>query len=211
MFLSELFESVNKKNIVVVYPGRFQPFHKGHKAVFNHLCSIYGTAHVFICTSSKVEIPRSPFNFQDKLEMMKLTGINPSSVVQSSQPYKAQEIIAKYDAANTILLFAVSQKDMADDPRFSFKPKKDGSPSYFQALPNNLSQAETLDKHAYIITVPTFNFTILGKPVKSSTEIRNQFATVDDNTKKSIIKDLFGNYNDIVYNIMSSKISSNVR
>lgn len=211
MFLSELFESTNKRNIVVVYSGRFQPFHQGHKAVFNHLCSAYGTANVFICTSSKVEPPRSPFNFQEKLEMMKLTGINPASVVQSSQPYKAQEITAKYDAANTVLLFAVSQKDMADDPRFSFKPKKDGSPSYFQAMPTNLAQAETLDKHAYIVTVPTFNFTVLGKPVQSSTEIRNQFSAVDENTKKSIIKDLFGNYNDVVHNIMSAKITSNAQ
>ncbi len=211
MFLSELFESTNKRNIVVIYPGRFQPFHQGHKAVYAHLCSTYGAANVFICTSSKVEQPRSPFNFQEKLEMMKLTGINPSRVVQSSQPYKAQEITAKYDAANTVLLFAVSQKDMTDDPRFSFKPTKDGSPSYFQAIPNNLAQAETLDKHAYIVTVPTFNFTVLGKPVQSSTEIRNQFAVVDTNTKKSIIKDLFGNYNDIVGNIMSSKISSNAQ
>lgn len=206
MFLTELFEA-KTKDIVLVYPGRFQPFHKGHKEVYNYLCNKYGTDKVFICTSSKVEIPRSPFNFQEKLEMMKLTGVDPTRVMQSSQPYRAQEIITNYDPTNTILLFAVSAKDMAEDPRFKFGPKKDGSPSYFQALPKNLNQAETFDKHAYIITVPTFEFNVLGKPMQSSTEIRSQFATADDNTKKLIIKDLFGSYNDTVYNIMSSKIT----
>ena len=209
MFLTELFEA-KTKDIVIVYPGRFQPFHKGHKEVYNYLCNKYGTDKVFICTSSKIEMPRSPFNFEEKLEMMKLTGINSSRVVQSSQPYRAQEIIAKYEPTNTVLLFAVSAKDMAEDPRFKFGPKKDGSPSYFQAPPSNLSQAETFDKHAYIITVPTFEFNVLGKPMQSSTEIRNQFVTADENTKKLIIKDLFGTYNDTVYNIMLSKLTKNV-
>ena len=209
MFLTELFEA-KTKTIIVVYPGRFQPFHKGHKEVYNYLCNNYGADKVFICTSSKVEMPRSPFDFQEKLEMMKLTGVNPNKVVQSTQPYRAQEIIANYNPTNTILLFAVSAKDMAEDPRFKFGPKKDGSPSYFQAPPSNLSQAETFDKHAYIITVPTFEFNVLGKPMQSSTEIRNQFVTADENTKKLIIKDLFGTYNDTVYNIMLSKLTKNV-
>lgn len=205
MFITDLFES-NTRSIVVVYPGRFQPFHKGHKMVYDHLCQKYGTQNVWICTSDKVDPPRSPFNFAEKLEMMKLTGVDPSRVVQSSQPYRAMEIVSNFDPANTILLFAVSEKDMAEDPRFQFKPKKDGSPSYFQAAPSDLSQCETLDKHGYITTVPTFNFTVLGQPMRSATEVRAQFAAADEKTKKAIVNDLFGSFNDTVFNLMQTKV-----
>ena len=30
-------DSGSEPEFLVVYPGRFQPFHKGHKAVFDHL------------------------------------------------------------------------------------------------------------------------------------------------------------------------------
>ena len=38
--------------------------------------------------------------------------------VQTKNPTQAQEVVEKYDPTNTILLFAVSDKDMAEDPTF---------------------------------------------------------------------------------------------
>ena len=61
MFISELFEAAEPSNVLVIYPGRFQPFHKGHKAVYDYLASRYGRDNVFITTSNKVAPPRSPF------------------------------------------------------------------------------------------------------------------------------------------------------
>lgn len=205
MFLFDLFED-QAKRVVVVYAGRFQPFHKGHKAVYDYLTQKFGRENVYISTSDKVDPPRSPFNFQEKVTMMKLTGINPSNVIQSAQPYRSEELVSKLDPSNTIILFAVSQKDMDTDPRFSFNAKKDGSPSYFQPKPQSLRQAQTLDKHGYIMVVPTFDFTVLGKPMEGATEIRTEFANSDDETKRAIIKDLFGNYSDEVFHLMNTKV-----
>lgn len=206
MFITDLFEDTTAKQLVVIYPGRFQPFHKGHKAVYEYLCKKYGAANVWICTSDKVEPPKSPFNFQEKSAMMQLTGVDISHVVQSTQPYQAREVLANYDPASTIVLFAVSEKDMAEDPRFKFSPKKDGSPSYFQPAPQSLKQAATFNQHGYIMTVPTFNFSVLGKPATSATQIRAQYANADEATKKAIVKDLFGAYSDEVYNIMTQEL-----
>ena len=133
MFIGELFEAVAKK-ILVIYPGRFQPFTKGHAAVYQHLCDKYGAGNVYVVTSDKVDPPRSPFNFAEKKAMITLTGVDPSHVMQDAQPYQAKGLVDKFDPSSTVLLFAVSEKDMAEDPRFQFKPKKDGSPSYFQPL-----------------------------------------------------------------------------
>lgn len=207
MFITELFES-SERQVLVIYPGRFQPFHKGHAAVYDHLCKKYGIKNVYIITSNKVEPPKSPFSFEDKKLMMELTGVDPKHIVYDAQPYQAKNFVANFDPS-TILLFAISEKDMAEDPRFQFKQKKDGSPSYFQPL-KNLSQCESLEKHAYITTVPTFNFTVLGKPANSATQIRNQFANANEPTQKKIVADLFGRFDTTVFDIMQSKLSSGV-
>jgi hypothetical protein len=204
MFLFELFE--NKGNVLVVYPGRFQPFHKGHRAVYDFLVKNYGHNNVFIATSNKVEPPKSPFSFADKQEFIKLTGINLDRVVESTQPYKAEEITRNYDPTVTKLIFAVSEQDMAEDPRFKSWTKKDGSPTYFQPMPADTTAMQSFDRHGYIMVVPTFNFTVLGQPMRSATEVRAQFASANPATQKKIVMDLFGSFNENVLRIMQSKI-----
>ena len=188
---------------VVIYPGRFHPFHKGHKSVYDTLVKRFGKNRVFIATSDKVDPPKSPFTFEEKRAMIALTGVDPSRVIKTKSPYQATEITDNYDPQNTIALFAVSDKDMAEDPRFSFKPKKDGSPSYYQPAQKDM---KSLDTHGYIITVPTLQFDVLGKPMRSASEFRANFAKADSETQKKMITDLFGKYDPNVDRIMSAKI-----
>ena len=188
---------------VVIYPGRFHPFHKGHKSVYDTLVKRFGKNRVFIATSDKVDPPKSPFTFEEKRAMIALTGVDPSRVIKTKSPYQATEITDNYDPQNTIALFAVSDKDMAEDPRFSFKPKKDGSPSYYQPAQKDM---KSLDTHGYIITVPTLQFNVLGKPMRSASEFRANFAKADTETQKKMITDLFGKYDPNVDRIMSAKI-----
>lgn len=200
MRISELFESV--QNQVVIYPGRFQPFHKGHAAVYKWLAGKFD--NVFISTSNKVEPPRSPFNFEEKKQMMTHAGVPAGAIVQVKNPYIADEITSRFDPENTVAIFAVSEKDMAEDPRFQFKPKKDGSPSYYQAYGGEM---QPLSKHGYILTVPTFDFTILGEPMRSATELRRNFANADSDTQARMIKDLYGKYDPAIHQLMATKLA----
>jgi len=204
MFVADLFE--DSSNLVVVYPGRFQPFHKGHKAVYDGLVKKFGRDRVFIATSNKVDPPRSPFNFSDKSVFMALTGVPMDRVIESREPYKVPELTALYPAESTTLIFAVSEKDMAEDPRFRMGTKKDGSPTYFQPLPSDLKNTNTLDKTGYILTVPTVDFTVLGAPMRSATEVRQQYKDADPATRKQIITDLFGRYSEEAQHIMDQKL-----
>ena len=188
---------------VVIYPGRFHPFHKGHKSVYDALVKRFGKNRVYIATSNKVDPPKSPFTFDEKRAMMALTGVDPSRVVQVKNPYQATEITDNFDPQNTIALFAVSDKDMAEDPRFSFKPRKDGQPSYYQPASKDM---QGFDKHGYIVTVPTLQFNVLGKPMRSASEFRANFAGADSETQKAMITDLFGRYNPKTHNTMAQKI-----
>ena len=102
---------------------------------------------------------------------------------------------------------------MIDDPTsgqkpyFSFKPKKDGSESYYQPIPKNIAETENMNLHGYIMTVPVFEFNVLGKPFTSSTEVRDLYRNSDTKTRQPIITDLFGKYTAEAEQIMTDKLT----
>jgi hypothetical protein len=206
MFLTELAEPT----LLVIYPGRFQPFHKGHYQVYEYLTGKFGRNNVYIATSNKTDNAKSPFTFAEKSYFMQLTGVPADRIVQATQPYQITNVLQSgninvADPANTVVIFAVSQKDMDEDPRFSFAPKKDGSAPYFQPL-KDIGQTESMDKHGYIMTVPTFDFKVLDQPMRSGTELRKLYAGSNEQGRQAIIKDLFGRYTREAEQIMNAKI-----
>jgi cytidyltransferase-like protein len=186
-------------NIIVIYPGRFHPFHKGHGSVYKWLKGKFNT--VFVATSGKVELPKSPFTFEEKQRMMTTAGVRPSDIVQVKNPYIAKEITDRYPTKKTAVVFAVSEKDMAEDPRFQFKEGR-----YYRPLPKDLSTLESLDKHGYIVTTPTFPFTVLGHKMQGASQIRDLFAQSDVETQKELVADLFGKFDAAVYKTMAAKL-----
>ena len=195
-------EDFTLNDTIVIYSGRFQPFHRGHKAVYKQLCNAYGEDYVYVCTSYKVK-EGSPFNFEQKKTMMLFAGIKPTQIVKSSQPYRAKEIVDQYDPYTTRVLFAVSDKDMKKDPRFSYKIKKDGKSSYFQPMTEDINTLLPMNEHGYIITVPTYDFDVLGKPMSSASEIRTHYAIADASTKRVIIAELYEAYDKGIHEIMN--------
>jgi len=198
------------KKIFVIYPGRFHPFHSGHKGVYNYLTTKYGGNEVYITTTDKVELPKSPFTFDEKIKMMTLTGVPLNKIIKVAQNYNLQNLVGKIpiDINRDSIIFAVSEKDMAEDPRFSKFTKKDGSPSYLQPLPKRLDKLAPAITHGYIDTVPTTDFTVLGMPARSASQLRAQYATLSLQQRKNFIKDLFGKYSEDVFNIMNNKLAT---
>ena len=196
------------KKIFVIYPGRFHPFHKGHKGVYNYLSSKYGGNDVYITTTDVVELPKSPFSFDEKVKMMTLTGVPINKIIKVKNNYNLQSLVGQIpiDINRDSIIFVVSEKDMAEDPRFSRFAKKDGSPAYLQPIPKNLDKLQPAITHGYIDTVPTTDFTVLGMPARSASQLRSQYVNLTPQLKKSFVKDLFGKYDDSVYNIMNNKL-----
>ena len=148
MFIANLFERYLDEagpQLVVLYPGRFQPFHLGHREVFQSLQGKFGRDSVFIATSNKTEPPKSPFNFTDKSILMHAAGIPSDRILEVASPYK---LPAQFNAANTIFVAAVGAPDAQ-----RLRPdsvKKDGSPGYFKTF-KNLKECATADQHGYVI------------------------------------------------------------
>ena len=179
-------------NYLVIYPGRFHPFHLGHKASYDWLTKQFGENSVYIASSNVQDPDTSPFTFADKVAMMTKLGVPVGHVVNVKNPYQATEItssLADEEKQNTALVFAVSAKDAE---RFSFAPKKDGSPSYLQPLPENKKGLKPMTKCGYIAITPTVNFKVKGVDANSASQIRKLYLDGNDNDRKQIITDLYG-------------------
>jgi hypothetical protein len=175
------------------------------------LTSKFGRNNVYIATSNKVESPKSPFTFSEKAYFMQLTGVPADRIVQAAQPYQIDSVLDSgrihvANPENTVAIFAVSEKDMAEDPRFKSWHKKDGSPAYFQPL-TDIKQTENMKQHGYIMTVPTFDFKVLDQPMQSGTELRQMYADGDNQRRQAIVKDLFGKYTHEAEQILTNKLA----
>lgn len=112
---------------IVVYSGRFQPFHKGHYLVYMHLVSKFGKQNVYIGTSDVTDSSVSPFRFSEKKQIMtKLFGIPSSKIVKITNPYAPVEILKKYDKGYTAYVTVVGEKDDSRLTSKYFAPYKDG-------------------------------------------------------------------------------------
>jgi cytidyltransferase-like protein len=207
MFIAELFNGAPKApneqpesgidessqpKLVVLYPGRFQPFHLGHGDVFNTLSAKFGRNNVYISTSNKTEAGRSPFSFADKMIFMIAAGIPVDRILEVKSPYKLPE---QFDAENTILIDVVGAPD-ADRLRPGTY-KKDGQPGYYQKF-ESLDKCETADKHGYVLIASERKktVTIAGKTYDAShgTEVRKLWNSIRNRPQQraEFVTQMFG-------------------
>ena len=199
-------------NYLVIYPGRFHPFHRGHLASYEYLAQKYGAENVYIATSDLQDPGTSPFSYSDKIAMMTKLGIPASHIVQVRNPYQATEIVdgLPEEAKNTTaLIFAVSAKDMTDEkPRFTFGTKRNGEPSYMQPLPKDKKSIKPLTQHAYVDVTPTVDFRVQGADANSASQIRQQYIKGNGADRDQIITDLYGTYYPELRDIFDKKLNA---
>jgi len=182
-------ENKEIKNIVAIYPGRFQPMGAHHAKTFRFLKSKFSDAYV--ATSGKVDLPKSPFSFAEKKKIIKSHGI--SKVVQVKSPYKAEEILKKYDPKTTAAVFMFGKKDAGRLKGKFFRPWK--------------GKAEVGYKDgAYIIEAPHVSMNVPGYGEMSGTAIRKALGdtSLDKKEKLKIFKGIFGHTKN--YNLIVSKL-----
>lgn len=138
-------EEANQAQLVVVFGGRFQPFHHGHHQVFAKLQNTFGRDNVYISTANNLTDPKTVWNFSDRVKFMTAAGVPVDRIIEQASPLK---LAPQFDPASTIFVLARGAKDAAKIGVGS--TKQNGSPSYFQWF-KSVAQCETADKHGYII------------------------------------------------------------
>ena len=181
------------KKTVVIYVGRFQPMHKGHYGTYQHLVKKFGKDNVFVGTSDKVERPKSPFNFKEKVKIMTtMFGIPKSKIYKVKNPYKPTEILKKFDEETTAFVTVVGEKDKNRLGGKYFTPYK-GEPS------------EGYLDRGYVYAAPSSGGGISG------TETRNGLSVGSDDQKKDFFKKrAYGKFNATIFKMITDKLNEGV-
>jgi len=194
------------KNIIAIYPGRFQPFGQHHAAAFKWLQKEFGAANAYIVTSNVVQPPKSPFSFKDKQDIIRQYGFD-DRLVQVKNPYKSEEILKQLNPNDTAVVFMVGAKDMAEDPRFKIGKKASGGDSYFQDYKKNKSNLKGFDKHGYLIVAPHVEINIPGYGEMSGTTLRKVLGAKKPRAQKAEqFKAIFGWYNKKTADMVFDKL-----
>lgn len=181
-----------ENKMVVIYPGRFQPFHFGHKETYDNLVKKFGKDNVYIATSDKVELPKSPFNFTEKKKIITtmFKDIPSDHVVQVKNPYQATEITSEHPE-DTAVIFAVGDKD-AD--RLTTK-------NFFKLYKDDEDMNGYKDNGYVYITPP-------NKAEMSGTVVREIFSSTDEKEKEKMFVKLYGTLNKPILSLINKKLSS---
>ena len=199
-FNSFFTEQTREGKVVVIFPGRFQPAHRGHARLYNSLKQEFPNSDVYIATSEKVDV-LSPFTFEERKFILQKLGIPGDRIVKVKSPYVAKEISEKYNQDKDSLVYALSEKDAS---RISYT-KKDGSPGYFQRL-EDANQLLPMKDKGYVKVAIVNPFKVLGKTVTGATQIRDMYKHVSDQERKQIIIDLYGKFDQSIYNLFNKKL-----
>jgi hypothetical protein len=181
-----LLEGIEKT--IVVYSGRFQPFHKGHYATYENLIKKFGKDSVYIATSNKTDNQKSPFNFREKkMIMQKMFGIPSNKIVEVRNPYAPMEVLASYPEETTGFITVVGEKD---EMRLSGK--------YFTPYKGKVEMGYKDKGYVYASPAQT-------NPI-SGTEVRNWLKAGDEQSKKDFLK-AYPKFDENIFKLITLKLS----
>lgn len=200
----------DEKLLAVVYGGRFEPFHKGHYGVYKNLQRHFPPESVWIATSDKTNFDKkngdiSPFNFQEKKELMlRLFRIEEDKIVKSSNPaFNPREIFDRYDNAPLVYVAVVGDKDVERYKAAKFfkpYPMIDGKPLPFNEAKDGLKTLS--EKVGYYLPIKSQSGGISG------TEVRDKIAEAEDDDQKlhQLFREFFGHYDEVAKDLIVSKL-----
>ena len=175
------------REIIAVYPGRFQPMGKHHKDTYEWMVKTFGYDNSWILSSDSVKLPKSPFTFEEKLAIAQSYGIPEEKFVNTKVPYahatwtSLKAILAERGLTleDVVVYYVVGDKDQKEDPRFTPGITKKGAPSYFQFEPPNTPTNMLADgtKHGYLAVAPHVEYILPNGVESSGTELRNFLPT----------------------------------
>ena len=186
---SLLTEDINKT--VVTYVGRFHPFHSGHYATYQHLVKKFGKDNVYIGTSDKVQLPKSPFQFKEKVQIMTtMFGIPKDKIVKVKNPYAPKEILQSFPEETTGFITVVGEKD---------KNRLGGK--YFEPYKGKVEKG--FAEAGYVYVAPSQARGISG------TEVRKGMSNPDEQSRIKFFKSVYPKFNQKIFDLVSSRILRN--
>lgn len=203
-------EKGNFVKVVGIYPGNFQPPHRGHLYVYKKLRQLVGP-ETFVVTTSKTPTPEAPLNFGEKENIWVRHGVPASHVVKVEDWHRPVEIFQKFSSKHTTAVFVLNQKEW-DTLRIHVstvenKPvwnDNNNKPSYFQPYRGNESTMKSFEIHGYVQIMD--DNMIEGKPI-STTNVRKALGSPQytDEQKKKFFQWAFGWFDISLFQELTNK------
>jgi len=214
MKIQELFEEIPEdqrdRRLVVIYGGRFQPFHEGHYQTYKWLCNRFKSANVWIATSNKKNLdPKkgdiSPFSFAEKKILISgLYHVVPNRIVECENPaFAPKEIIEKYGKYNVIQVQAVGKKDISryrENRFFDELPDDIKLPDEIAALTRELTAVQ--EGKGYYVAVP-----MQARGV-SGTKLRQEMKSLKGAELENAFREHFGTYDSTLCALVSHRLGA---
>lgn len=196
-----IFEDTTKQ-VTVFYGGRFQPMHRGHYDVYQHLVNKFGADNVFIVTTFSKDAEKehlagnyssNPFTFDEKKTIMvKMFGVPADKVVQAN-PYSAKPsaVGRKDDESATVLVYGEKDANRLSTGGY-FSPYPDDSTS--PLIPAS-------EDRAYVYVAP------LMQGGMSASDFRGVMASDAEASEKEVaFKSFFGKYDEEVFKFIEDRL-----
>jgi len=187
------------KEIIVIFPGNFQPMGQHQREEYQRLCRKFGVDNVFVVTDDMVNKQKHPFTFDEKVQIMKRHGIK--NIERVSNPFMPNEILKNFDENNTVVIFAVSQKNLKELKSYKRLTKYNGSAK--------LTIKDIQNPYVYYMITNEVKYDIPSFGLMSFDTI--QKALGDREAKLSELKSrfisIFGWFDSKIFNMVISKMN----
>jgi hypothetical protein len=188
------------KDVIVIFPGKFQPMGQHQREEYLRLTKKFGKNNVYVVTDTNTDPQRMPLSFDEKVKIMKRHGVD--KIESVNNPYMPTELIKNLDETKTILIFAVSHKNVSKLKNFKRLTKYNGS--------SNLPIKDIQNPYVYYIITNEVKYDL---PSFGRLNSQNVFKALSDrNAKLAELKSrfisIFGWFDANIFNTVIGKFNT---
>lgn len=188
------------KDVLVIYPGKFQPMAIYHKEEYDRICRKFDKDNVFIVTDDITDPIEKPLTFDEKSSIM--TRHNVKHIMQSNTPFHATNVIEQFDGDGTVVIYAVDKDDVSKLKDYKRLMRWNGT--------SQLPYKDIQNPYVYYMVVNHVRYDIpsFGKMASKSifTALADRSAKLSE--LKSRFISIFGWFDVNVFNMVVSKFNT---
>ena len=177
-----------------IYPGTFQPPHKGHFKAYEQLKGAAGPDTYVVTTDYDPSI-EAPLHFGDKEQILVRHGVDDSHIKQVKNLNTPWEVLDNYDPMTTIVIYGLNQQEADKKIRHS---------RYYQHLLGAQGHLKPYKQAAYILVI---NDNRVGNRVFSSKNVREALGShrFTNEQKQKWFKHFFGWFDLGLFELLRNK------
>jgi len=188
------------KDVLVIYPGKFQPMAIYHKEEYDRICRKFDKDNVYIVTDEITDPIERPLTFDEKSSIMRRHNVK--HIIQSNTPFHATNVIEQFDNDSTVVIYAVDKDDVSKLKNYKRLMRWNGT--------SQLPYKDIQNPYVYYMVVNHIRYDIPSFGEMGSKSI---FSALGDRTAKlselkSRFISIFGWFDADIFNMVVSKYNT---